>query len=366
MTRSSTLRLSTAVVAAVLATGALAGCSSSSEGGSTATGTDSISADRCEKNKAAGSITYLTSYAFVASPTILDVLAADELGYFKDLCLDITLQGGSTNAQLIAAGTAQLGGLGSASDVMVARDSDAKNIVSVATYGNTGAIELITMSDSGIDSLKDFEGKTVGYKGAIAPQFTAMFDSEGVDSSKINWVSVGFDPTILPQGQVQGLGAYKSNEPIVLEKAGYAVTQWDPAEYGVKSTFNVQIANADFASANPTAVEDFLRASFKAYEWINESEANLDQAVGWAKDRSDAGFDTDLAKLRWQTEVKMISDSQPSDLALGQQSVEQWQPEADLLVASDLVGSTPDIAAAQANTYVDAIYKDGALVWPAP
>lgn len=356
----------TLVLAGGLVAGAISGCSGSSTSPAATGGAGAISSARCDKNKAAGAITYLTSYAFATTPTILDVLAADQLGYFKDLCLDITLQSGSTNAQLISAGTAQFGGLGSASDVMVARDSDAKDILSIATYGNTDAIELITMANSGINSLKDFEGKTVGYKGAIAPQFTAMFKSQGVDTSKINWVSVGYDPTILPQGQVQGLGAYKSNEPKQLEAAGYKLTEWDPAKYGVKSTFNTQIVNATFAKKNPTAVEDFLRASFKAYAWINDSDANLAKAIGWAKDRSQAGFNVALSTERWKTEVKLISDSQPKGLALGQQSVAQWQPEADLLLSSKLVKSAPAISADQGNSYIDSIYQNGKLVWPAP
>ena len=95
---------------------------------------------RCEANRAAGEVTFLTSFGFAASHGILDVVAADELGYFDQLCLDVTLRPGGTNAQLVSAGTAQLAGLGGPSDVMVARDNGAE-IVGIATYGNVGAIE---------------------------------------------------------------------------------------------------------------------------------------------------------------------------------------------------------------------------------
>lgn len=362
-----TARAAGAAMLALLTVGTLVACTGSGTPATTAPAKAGlISEARCAKNQAAGAITYLTAFAFVASPSILDVLAASELGYFKDLCLDITVQGGTTNAQLISAGTAQLGGLGSASDVMVARSSDAKDITSIATYGNTDAIELITMADGGIDSLKDFEGKKVGYKGAIAPQFTAMFRSQGVDPSKIDWVSVGYDPSILPRGQVQGLSGYTSSEPKILEAGGAKIRQWRPADYGVQSTFNVQIANSTFASAHPTAVADFLRATFKAYAWVNASDANLNRALGWSKAKSSAGFDAALSRERWKTEVGLITKSQPTGLALGQQSVAQWQPEAKLLLQSKLVTTAPDIAADQSNAAVDSIYRNGRLIWPAP
>lgn len=369
MTRRS-LQSRVGIVAAGLSLALLGACSSgTSEAADPSASASSglISADRCAANQAAGTVTYLTQYSFAAMPSTLDVISAEELGYFDDLCLDVDIRSNTdNNAQIVSAGTAQLAGLGSASDVLTARDADAKDIVSVATYGNETIIELLTMADSGIESLADFSGKTVGYKISLAPQLQAMFANEGVDPASINWVSVGFDPQILPDGQVQGLGAYKSNEPKVLAARDYEVDQWDPAEYGVDSTFNVMIANTAWAAENPTAVEDFLRATFHAYAWINESDDNLMQSLGWAEQRSEAGYDVELSKLRWQTESGLVESSKPEGWGVGKQTEEQWQPEADLLVEYDLVKSTPSIADSQENSYLDAIYDGDQLIWPAP
>lgn len=362
-------------MAVAIVVSGLAACSSSDDSDdaastpadASASASDSISADRCAANGDAGTIVYLDQFAFAAMPSQLDVIAAEELGYFDDLCLDVDIRPNTdNNAQIVSAGTAQMAGLGSASDVMTARDQDAKDIVSVATYGNTPIIELITMADSGITDLKDFVGKTVGYKISLAPQFSAMFASEGIDPTSINWVSVGFDPQILPDGQVQGLGAFKSNEPKVLDSRGDKVTEWDPADYGVQSTFDVIIANTAWAAKNPTAVEDFLRATLHAYDWINADEANLDQALGWAEKRSEAGYDVALGKLRWQTESGLVESSLPEGMAVGQQSAEQWQPEADLLSEYDLVEAPPVVTESQENSYIDSIYDGSTLIWPAP
>ncbi|MFB2582889.1 ABC transporter substrate-binding protein [Herbiconiux sp. P15] len=363
-------KTTTALVAASAASLLLlAGCSSNSTAAETSTtptgGSDLISAERCAENEAAGPITFLTSFSYAASVGLLDVVAAKEMGIFDDLCLDVTIEPGSNNAQLVSAGTAQFAGLGSPSDALVAIDNGA-DISGIATYGNTVAITLMTMTDGGPASFEDFAGLTAGFKGAIPPQISAMFLEEGVDPSTINWVSVGYDPTILPNDQVQALTGYKSNEPLALKAQDYDITEWDPAEYGIESAFNTQIVNNTFKEEHPTAVEDFLRASLYTYNWINESDANLDEALGYAEALSDAGYDLESSKARWAEEVSLVESSQPDGLPIGGETVEQWTPEADMLVQFELVGSEPDVEAAIDPSFIEAIYDGTELIWPAP
>jgi len=354
------IRTAGAVVAVTAASAlVLAGCTAPEAGPTTS---DVISAERCETNASAGPVLFLTSFAYAASAGILDVLVADELGYFDDMCIDLVIKPGITNTQVVSAGTAQLAGLGGPIDVLtgVAEGAD---IVGIATYGNTSAIELITMADSGINDLAGFAGRTVGYKGVIAPQFKAMFLDNGIDPDTINWVSVGYDPTILPDGQVEGLGAYKSNEPRVLEAAGHEIVEWDPSSYGIASSFNTQIANGTFAAEYPTVIEDFLRASFKAFEWITESGENLDQAISWAEARSDAGYNVEMSTVRFSTEAGLIADSQPEGTPLGTQTAEMWQTEADNLTRFGLVTDPLDVSTAFSNEYVEAIFDGTSLIW---
>src|SRR5205823_2753896 len=148
----------------------------------------------------------------------------------------------------------------SASDVLTAVDNGAQ-VAGVLTYGNVGQVELLTIDDGSITSLKDLEGKTLGYKGAMPAQLTSMLVAAGVDVEKVQQVSVGFDPAILTQGAVQALQAYKDNEPRLLRDQGHQIREWNPADFGVRGTFSVMIANAAFGSEYPTAMEDFVRAS---------------------------------------------------------------------------------------------------------
>jgi NitT/TauT family transport system substrate-binding protein len=361
-------RTSLAAAAAATVAVALAACGSS--GGSTSTSTAKstafIGGSRCQQNKAAGPITYLTSYDLGGSVAIMNEIAADELGYFKDMCLTVTLRPAATNnAQLVSAGTAQVAGMGSASDALTAIANGAK-IKGIATYGNVGQYELATMANGPVHSLKDLEGKTLGYKTAMPPQLTSMLINAGVNVSKVKEVSVGFDPNILPEGKVDAVQVYKDNEPNELKAEGYKILQWDPSKYGVKGTFSVMIANTAFAQAHPTAVEDFMRASFEAMQWINASKSNLNEAIQWSKGMSESGYSVKLQTARWIAGNKLVQENLIPGHGIGYQEASVWQPEANALLANKLITQPADVAAAQDDAFVDSIYRGATLAWPAP
>ena len=317
-----------------------------------------ISAARCAANKAAGKITFLTPFQYAASVGILDVLAAQQQGYFTALCLNIDIKPGGVNAALVSSGKAQIGGVGGPSDAITAAANGAK-IVGIATYGNTSAIELLTLASSGITTLKDFEGKTLGYKGAMPPLLEAMFAKAGVSNSKIKEIMVGYDPTILSKGQVKSLVAYKSNEQLTLQAMGVKLKIWDPATYGLKSAFNTQIANKAFAQAHPTAIEDFLRASYAGFAYSN---AHLATVLAYAAKLTGGGnYDIAASTLRWHVESKLVTSTLLAGHGVGWQTTSQWTPELGYLQQFKLISKPVDLATLIDNSYNQAIYNGTVL-----
>ena len=76
--------------------------------------------DRCDANKAAGTITYLSSFDFAATASIVEVLVAKQKGYFDELCLDVDVKPGfsADNYPQLAANKAQFSSGGSFSEVL--------------------------------------------------------------------------------------------------------------------------------------------------------------------------------------------------------------------------------------------------------
>ncbi|WP_353807638.1 ABC transporter substrate-binding protein [Agromyces sp. SYSU T00194] len=368
MSRRTVTRAGIALAGATAALVALAGCATeeSAADDTADSGTAAISAERCAENEAAGSITFLTGYQYQASASILDVVAAEELGYFDDLCLDLEIQPGTgdtgQNTQLVASDQVQFTSV-SQQNLLQAYDTGIE-LVGISSYSNVGLEILMTMPD--IEDLSDLDGTILGHKGGLPPAVQAMLDEAGADVDSMQQVVVGYDPSILPRGQVDSLTGFISNEPNLLAAAGEDVTVWRPYDYGVPSSLGAFAANPEFAAEFPTVVEDFLRATFHAFEYC---EDNAEECVGFTAELSGEGYDVDHNVNIWNTEAAIVRESQPEGAALGAIDTENVVAIVDMLNDYSLLANDlpEDVALGLFDTsFVEAISADGELVWPAP
>jgi NitT/TauT family transport system substrate-binding protein len=358
------LRAAGAAIAACALVAGLAACAGDEpqEPGASA----AISSERCEQNRDAGTITFLTGYYYQASASILETVAAEELGYFEDLCLDVEIQPGTgdtgQNTQLLASGQVTFTGV-SQQDLILAQDNGI-DILGVSAYSNVGLEILMTMPE--VTDLADLDGTILGQKGNMPVTVQAMLVEAGADFDSIEQVVVGYDPTILPRGQVDSLTGFISNEPNLLAAAGEEVTVWRPYDYDVPGSLGALAVNPSFAAANPTAVEDFLRAIFHAYEHCVD---NGEECVQFAADLSGAEYDAAHNLKVWETETGVIADS-AADRPLGTLDLENVDAIVDLLEEYSLL--TTPITAEDAHAYFDGSFAEavhdesGAVVWPAP
>src|SRR5436853_2927119 len=159
--------------------------------------TSGISPDRCAANKAAGKITYLSSFDFAATASIVDVVMAKQKGYFDAMCLDVDLKSSfsTANYPLVAAGRAQFASGGNYSEVLTQSQGGAKFSV-VVDDGKTGIDALLVKPDAGVSTPADLKGKTIGVLGTITPSVKAMLFKAGLVEGK-DYKTVlldGFDP----------------------------------------------------------------------------------------------------------------------------------------------------------------------------
>jgi ABC-type nitrate/sulfonate/bicarbonate transport system substrate-binding protein len=324
-----------------------------------------VSRSRCAANRAAGTITYLTGFSWQASVGILDPIAAEAQGFYSDLCLKVRFEPGNgdptSSAQLVDAGKVTITELGSPEDAIAdVAGTPSIPVDAIATYGNATIDVLLTMPS--ITNLRQLDGKTIGYKGSMPPDITAMLQKAGVRISSLKEVAVGYDPTILPRGQVQGLTAYKSNEPVQLSDAGYKVREWDPASFGIKGAFNVFDVNRAWAKAHPGTVEDFLRATFKAFSFC------ISHATTCVRDAAkyQVGYNVHQNVQRWMVESGIVRKTLLPGHGVGYEDTAQWLPSYQLMVRSHLIRHSLDLASIVDPRYLDAIYRGRSLIWPGP
>lgn len=368
MTRRILTR-SVVVGAAASALVALAGCATSDDTAPISADADTgsaTSAERCAENEAAGTITFLTGYQYQASASILEIVAADELGYFDDLCLDVEIQPGTgdtgQNTQLVASDQVQFTAV-SQQNLLQAYDTGIA-LRGISSYSNVGLEILMTMPE--VTDLAELDGTILGHKGGLPQAVEAMLDEAGADVDSLQQVVVGYDPSILPRGQVDSLTGFISNEPNLLAASGEDVTVWRPYDYGVPSSLGALAVNPMFADEHPTVVEDFLRASFHAFE---HCEDNAEECVGYTAELSGEGYDVDHNVNIWTTESEIVRESQREGANLGAIDEENVMAIVDMLNGFALLEN--DISEDEAlglfdTSYVEAIFADGELIWPAP
>lgn len=226
-----------------------------------------------------------------------------------------------------------------AATVLQRRADPGLPVVSIALIGQKGQQAFAALKDSGIKTPKDWEGKTVGYKGTPPPDLYALLNAAGADVNKVNLVNVGFDPRVLTEGQVDVYPLFKSNEPYLIQKWGYEITLWDAAEYGVPTLGLTYVASEDYLQTHASELTRFLAA---ALQGIAYAEAHPDEAVQIVMKY--AGPETDPAHMKYMLETE-LKDAQ-SEHGFGWQSAEQWQALADMLVQYQALPAGVDVNAA--------------------
>lgn len=317
----------------------------------------------CDRNKAAGTITYISGYGYSASAGQMDVFLAKELGYFDALCLDVEINASGANGQqLVASGQAQFTALGSASDVMLAA-ANSHNLTAVATYGDTSPFSIF--ANEKITSLKDLEGKKLGYFINMTPIASAMLDKAGVDVSKVELVKMtNYDPTVVTRGQVDAIVGYASNQPEKLKSMGLPFNQFVPADYDIKGTYNVMEANSTFLKKNRAVVSDFMRADLKALNYCLENSGKCVDLISElaAKNNQGSAFPKDQQARTWGVESGWVKNSTVG--APGVQTAAEWQAEHELVKKYGNVSSIPPLTDMMDTKLVADLYSGDTLTWP--
>ena len=329
-------------------------------------------ADRCEANKAAGTIHYLSGFDFSASASIVEVLVAKQKGYFEDLCLDVSVKPSfsTDNYPLIAANEAQFASGGSFSEVVDYAGRNDAGFVALAVEGRTG-IDALIVKDGQTTQLSDIKDKIIGVKGAITPSVAAMLKkaglTEGVDYQTA--LLEGFDPKIhIAIPEIIGFPGFKSSEPLQLKAAGIPFKLYDPADYDIPGSFGVLYTNATFLGDFPTATEDFMRAAMKGLaDALADPEAAATIAVDMINANGNAShLSADSEIARWNVESGLVSGSTASTLPIGVPDPKLLQNEVNTYTDIGLFdGQVPDITTILNTTLVKSLYDDSAkVIWP--
>lgn len=331
----------------------LTGCSGSADAAAEA-GAD------CESTTSAG---LLLGTADLDVSYIPYGILADELGYFAEECIDLSVEvaADGTLQSLLADKTDFA--MGTPSIPLTAADGEpigAKLVYNLIPDMN---IYLGVLGDSDIESVEDLKGATIGVSGS-SPFYDAYMERSlsqyGLSLADVTVITTGYGATpteALESGEVDAVlywpGLFTS-----WKLAGYDIRILDGTEWSADFDGIGIIARDDTIENDPELVEGFARAVAKSSVYLQrfpESavklfwEAYPERAPLPGADEEEA-LANDLEILD-ATLVSMDITEHDADYSWGVQTAERWDAQIEYLKTSGIIGA--DAAADPSAFFTD-------------
>jgi NitT/TauT family transport system substrate-binding protein len=222
---------------------------------------------------------------------------ANDLGFYEVEGLNVIFNLGSQElnpVSMVTLGTDDFGVLGGPDTLVVARDKDKPLKAIAVLHENSNFPVILTLKDSGIETLKDLDEKKVGFfYGHISTDILrALFNKESI---AVQEVDVGFDYSQLLSKSIDAQWAFRQTAGITLPSKGVKLNVIQPADYGINSHGYTIFVREEFITKNPEIIEKFLRATLKGVRYsAKHPEKSIDILL---KYDSKLDKDTELQRL---------------------------------------------------------------------
>jgi len=213
---------------------------------------------------------------------------AKEKGFFEEEGLDVTFNHGSAElnpVKMVTARVDEIGLLGGPDTLLVARGKEHPLKAVAVFHKNANFVVIVTMKNSGLETLQGLEGKKVGFfYGHISTDILhALFKNEGINVSEVGVKYYDYSQMIA--GQVDAEAGWNYFTIPLLRTKGIEVNIIDPADYGLNSHGYTIFAREDFIESNPETVERFVRATMRGLQFtVNNPEEAIEILTKYGED----------------------------------------------------------------------------------
>ncbi len=293
------------------------------------------------------------------SPTVehIPIFVARELGYFKSEGLDVVIKegvGGADTAKVVGSGAENIG-ISAGTVLPIAREKGIP-VVAIAVYYQKDPHAIISLKKTGVTQPNDLEGKRVGVKfGATSHyMYNAITEKYGVDRKKIEEVSIGKDVVqLLVSGRVDVVMGYISDEAVHAERLGGPLNLMLVHDLGLPLYGNLYVTSERYAREHPETVTRFLRAAFKAWDFMLE---NREKAVDlFIKANPVLEGRQDILRAQLEKSLALLVSKDSLQAGLGVQTKAGWDDVQDVLLKMGMIKRKVDSTTLFASEFLEKV-----------
>lgn len=217
---------------------------------------------------------------------------ADELGYFKEAGIDVTIDRGYGSASTMAKVAAKAYHFGFApinSLIKFNHENPDDQLITVLNIYDASPEAVIFLKKSGIKTPQDLLGRTLSATQGEGTRlmFPLFAKANNLDMGKINWnyVEPQLRDTLVIQGHADGTVGWVSTTALNMMAAGVPKETIGYLTYnahGAELYSSGLVARKDFVEQNPEIVKAFVKGTIKG---IRELVANPEKAMDSLKKR---------------------------------------------------------------------------------
>ncbi|MEP9398588.1 ABC transporter substrate-binding protein [Mesorhizobium sp. KR2-14] len=247
-----------------------------------------------------------------------------EQGWYKDAGIALTIEtgkGSSMSAQSVGVGTNNIG-IAELGTAFVARSKGADLVAVMSLYANAPFV-FYWKKSSGIDTVADFKGRTIGNPPADAARimWPAFARAAGLEEDAVSFVNVAPQAKIptMAADQVDIISDFYNGHDLKIETFGddLGYVRW--SDIGLNPYGNSFIVNGDYLESHKDTVASFVSVTQRAYmACVQNSDPCIDALVAGA-----SGLERGEMVKQWGRVKELMADAHTTTKALGYLDTEQ-------------------------------------------
>lgn len=282
-------------------------------------------------------------------------ILALEKGYYEKagVALELLPAGPDIKPAVTVATGADDFGIGHPNQIIAARSNGAP-LVMVAQLGQRSATTYIARADSGIASIEDMPGRSVGlWFGGDEQEFLAMLDAAGIAQEDVDIISQGFDIIGWLNGDYDVMQVTLYNELQQVYRQGFSpddLVFLDPAEQGVALISTGVFTTEAMMEEQPETVQAVVDATLRGWqEALADSRAAAEIVVTYNDE-----LDVEEQVQQIEAMRELLCAGPTLEGRFGEAEREDWAVAQDVLLGAGLIDQTIEVEEGFTNAFVDA------------